>query len=80
MMLYLKFHVKQYKVEDYTRHALNSGIDVLSNIGEQTGLCIEIRFLSIMALVQIFYCSILRYCCYVLRKNVRKKYETENKK
>ncbi len=66
MMVYLKFHVKQHKIEDYTRDALNSDINVLSNICEQIGLSIEIRFLSIMELVQMLYCLILRYYCYAL--------------
>lgn len=47
-------------VENYTQHPSMRPVDVLSNVGGQTGLWIGISFLSLMEVVEML-CRLLRY-------------------
>jgi len=42
-------------IEKYTQHATMSKVDVLSNVGGQTGLWIGISFLSLMEVAELLY-------------------------
>jgi hypothetical protein len=44
-----------------------TSVDVLSNVGGQTGLWIGVSFLSIMELAEMLY-RLIRYQYYVIRK------------
>lgn len=55
-------------VENYTQTATMTAVDVLSNVGGQTGLWIGVSFLSIMELAEMFY-RLIRYQYYGIRKN-----------
>ncbi len=48
------------QVENYTQSASVSAVDLLSNVGGQTGLWIGISFLSLMELVEMLY-RLFRY-------------------
>ncbi len=54
-------------VEQYTQTATMTSVDVLSNVGGQTGLWIGVSFLSIMELAEMLY-RLIRYQYYVIRK------------
>lgn len=58
------------RVETYTEAASISPVDLLSNIGGQTGLWIGISFLSLMELIEMLY-RLVRYHYHVLRRRVR---------
>ena len=49
--------------ENYTQAATLTTVDVLSNVGGQTGLWIEISFLSLMEFIEMLY-RILRHSFY----------------
>lgn len=59
-------------VEKITQSAKMSPVDVLSNIGGQTGLWIGISLLSIMELIEMLY-RLIRHQCHVLRVAIQKK-------
>ncbi len=59
------------QVESYTESASMGGVDLLSNIGGQTGLWIGISFLSMMEIVEMGY-RLIRYHYYMLRKKIRR--------
>jgi hypothetical protein len=59
-------------VETYTESASINFVDLISNVGGQTGLWIGISFLSLMELVEMLY-RLIRFQWFVARKNVRKK-------
>ena len=61
-----------YVVENTTQKASISPVDVLSNIGGQTGLWIGISLLSIMELIEMLY-RLIRYQCHLLRMTIQKK-------
>jgi hypothetical protein len=61
-------------VENYTQSATMNIVDVLSNIGGQTGLWIGISFLSIMELIEMLY-RLVRYQYFVIRRVLRNKRE-----
>ena len=60
------------RVETFTQDASMSPVDLLSNIGGQTGLWIGISFLSIMEFIEMLY-RLIRYQCYILKKRIRNK-------
>lgn len=61
-----------YVVESITQKATISPVDVLSNIGGQTGLWIGISLLSIMELIEMLY-RLIRHQCHVLRVTIQNK-------
>jgi len=65
-------------VETYTESASITIVDLISNVGGQTGLWIGISFLSLMELVEMLY-RLIRCQWFVARKNIRKKYEKGSK-
>ena len=70
---YLKLQVMPVtsNVESITQTAALDLIDVVSNIGGQTGLWIGISFLSIMELIEIAY-RLLRHECHMIYSKIRK--------
>ncbi|CAF3221854.1 unnamed protein product [Rotaria sp. Silwood2] len=56
-------------VENNTQSAAIGTVDVLSNIGGQTGLWIGISFLSIMELIEVLY-QLIRHEYYVIRTKI----------
>ena len=58
------------RVETYTEDPSISSVDLISNIGGNTGLWIGISFLSLMELVEMFY-RLVRYHCSILRRRIR---------
>ncbi|CAM4763905.1 unnamed protein product [Rotaria magnacalcarata] len=61
-----------YRVENYTQEASVSSVDLLSNVGGQSGLWIGISFLSIMELVEMIY-RFIRYHLHVVRERFIRK-------
>lgn len=59
-------------VENYTDTATMGFVDVLSNIGGQTGLWIGISFLSLMELVEMLY-RLIRYHFYLVKRAAERK-------
>ena len=59
-------------VENYTQTATMGFVDVLSNIGGQTGLWIGISFLSLMEFVEMIY-RLIRYHFYLIRRAAQRK-------
>ncbi|CAF1034985.1 unnamed protein product [Adineta steineri] len=57
------------RVEAYTQDASITAVDLISNIGGNTGLWIGISFLSLMELIEMFY-RLIRYHCYIFRRRV----------
>jgi hypothetical protein len=58
-------------IEKYTQHATMSKIDVLSNVGGQTGLWIGISFLSLMEVAELLY-RIIRHQYHLFRVSIQK--------
>jgi hypothetical protein len=58
------------RVEHYNQTRSISPVDVLSNIGGQTGLWIGTSFLSLMELVEMAY-RLIRYQYHVLRRKIQ---------
>jgi len=54
-------------VENYTQTATMTAVDVLSNVGGQTGLWIGVSFLSIMELAEMLY-RLVRYQYHAIRR------------
>ncbi len=54
-------------VENYTQIATMTAVDVLSNVGGQTGLWIGVSFLSIMELAEMLY-RLIRYQYHAFRR------------
>ncbi|CAF3287705.1 unnamed protein product [Rotaria sp. Silwood2] len=61
------------QVENYTQQASLSSVDVLSNVGGQTGLWIGISFLSVMEFIEMLY-RILRYQFYIIYRAITNKF------
>ncbi|CAF1075561.1 unnamed protein product [Adineta steineri] len=59
-------------VENNTQSATTGLVDVLSNIGGQTGLWIGISFLSIMEIIEMLY-RLIRYQCQQIRLTIQRK-------
>ena len=51
-MLLSNIRAETANVEKYTETASISGVDVLSNVGGQTGLWIGLSFLSLMEMIK----------------------------
>ena len=60
------------RVTSFTQQPALSAIDVLSNVGGQTGLWIGISFLSLMEIAEVLY-RILRYQYYRIREKALNK-------
>jgi hypothetical protein len=58
------------RVETYTDDASIGAVDLLSNVGGQTGLWIGISFLSMMELIEVLY-RLIRYQYYILRRRTQ---------
>ena len=58
-------------VETNTQGATIGPVDVLSNIGGQTGLWIGISFLSLMEITEMLY-RLVRYQCQKIRLTIQK--------
>ncbi|CAF1331132.1 unnamed protein product [Rotaria sordida] len=63
------------RTEIYTEEATLSPVDVLSNVGGQTGLWIGISFLSLIEIAEVIY-RLIRHQCHKLRKTLRKRHTT----
>ena len=61
------------RTEIYTQQATIQLVDVISNVGGQTGLWIGISFLSLMEIVEMIF-RLLRRQCYSFRKKIRKRF------
>ncbi len=59
------------RVESYTQQATLSAVDVISNVGGQTGLWIGISFLSLMEVAEMLY-RLIRHQCHIIRAKMRK--------
>ena len=59
-------------VESYTQQASLSAVDVISNVGGQTGLWIGISFLSLMEFAEMLY-RLTRYQCHLIREKIRRR-------
>lgn len=58
-------------VENYTQTATMTAVDVLSNVGGQTGLWIGVSFLSLMEVAEMVY-RLIRYQCRAGRRTRNK--------
>ncbi len=61
-------------IENYTQTAQLGLVDVLSNIGGQTGLWIGISFLSLMEFIEMLY-RLIRYQYHLIRIAIRRRQE-----
>ncbi|CAF1214339.1 unnamed protein product [Adineta steineri] len=59
------------RVEVYTQQATITAVDVISNVGGQTGLWIGISFLSLMEIAEMIY-RIIRHQCHCIRNKLVK--------
>ncbi|CAF4076295.1 unnamed protein product [Adineta steineri] len=59
-------------IENYTQKAQLSVVDVLSDIGGQTGLWIGISFLSLMEFIEMIY-RLIRYQCHLIQVAIRRR-------
>ncbi|CAF3823949.1 unnamed protein product [Adineta steineri] len=59
-------------IENYTQTAQLSVVDVLSNIGGQTGLWIGISFLSLMEFIEMLY-RLVRYQCHLIQVAIQRR-------
>ncbi|CAF0778792.1 unnamed protein product [Adineta steineri] len=64
-------------VENYTQTETMTAVDVLSNVGGQTGLWIGVSFLSLMELAEMLY-RLIRHQYYAIRRS-RNNIEDDNK-
>ena len=64
-------------VENYTQTATLSPVDVLSNVGGQTGLWIGVSFLSIMEFAEMIY-RLIEHQCRLIRAQRRTRTETQS--
>lgn len=58
------------QVQSFSQQATLSAVDVISNIGGQTGLWIGISFLSLMEVAEMLY-RLIRHQCYIIRQRMR---------
>ena len=63
-------------VENYTQQATLGAVDVLSNVGGQTGLWIGISFLSLMEVAEMLY-RLIRYQWHLFQVAREKKQQAE---
>ncbi len=60
------------RVTNYTQQGTLGAVDVLSNVGGQTGLWIGVSFLSLMEIVEMLY-RLIRSQYHRIRQKIRKK-------
>jgi len=73
----LQIGFETIRTEVYSQQATIGPVDVLSNVGGQTGLWIGISFLSLMEIAEMIY-RLIRYQWYTCRKTVQKKFKKPN--
>ena len=71
--LSLEVAYESTRTEVYVEQPTIAPVDVISNVGGQTGLWIGISFLSLMEIAEMIY-RLLHYQCYKLRKTIRKRF------
>ncbi|UJR19323.1 hypothetical protein I4U23_022452 [Adineta vaga] len=64
-------------IENYTETASMGFVDVISNVGGQTGLWIGISFLSLMEVIEMLY-RLIRYHIYLVRRGLTKNTNVPN--
>jgi hypothetical protein len=76
---YVSFQVvcDSTQVENYTQDAAIGAVDLISNVGGQTGLWIGMSFLSIMELIEMVY-RLLHYQFHIIRRATRNKLANNN--
>ena len=67
------------RTEVYNEQATLSPVDVLSNVGGQTGLWIGISFLSLMELAEMLF-RLVRYQGHSIRKSIKKRFRSRTVK
>ncbi len=67
------------RVESYTQQASLSAVDVISNVGGQTGLWIGISFLSLMEFAEMVY-RLIRYQFHLIREKIHRRIEEHDTK
>ncbi len=65
------------QVENYTQNPSIGPVDLLSNVGGQTGLWIGISFLSLMELIEMLY-RLVRYEFHNVRGRIRNRFGINN--
>jgi len=60
------------RTDVYTQQATTTPVDVVSNVGGQTGLWIGISFLSLLEVVEMLY-RLIRYECFSARRVVQRR-------
>ena len=65
-------------IENFTQDPSMSAVDVLSNVGGQTGLWIGVSIVSIMELLEMLY-RLVRYECHVIARKIRPAMKVENR-
>ena len=73
----LQVQCESYRVENFSQTASLGPVDVLSNVGGQTGLWIGISFLSLMEVVEMLY-RLIRYQCFLVRQKLRRRNQVEH--
>ena len=73
----LQVQCESYRVENFSQTASITSVDVLSNVGGQTGLWIGISFLSLMEVVEMLY-RLIRYQYFLLRQKLRRRNRVED--
>ena len=63
------------RTELFTQQGTTEAVDVISNVGGQTGLWIGISFLSLMEIAEMLY-RLLRRQCFTFRKTIRRRFTT----
>lgn len=65
------------RVEKYNQEASTSSVDLVSNIGGNTGLWIGVSFLTVMEVVEMLY-RLIRRQAHLVRERIRMKKEDED--
>ncbi len=68
----LEVFCESTRIESFTQQATLTAVDMLSNVGGQTGLWIGISFLSLMEITEMVY-RLIRYQCHHMREKIRKR-------
>jgi hypothetical protein len=72
---YVAFQVsyESTRTEVYAEQPTIAPVDVVSNVGGQTGLWIGISFLSLIEIVEMVY-RLVHYQCHSIRKGIKKRF------